>query len=247
MLLIVEGERREVELFEKLFSIYDLDSNYEIYPYQTNIHELYERMFSGGDPHSYSLLGMLKERARFQDRHIFDQEYSDVLLVFDYDPQDNRFTASGLRELQEYFCESTDEGQLYINYPMVEACKHFYEMPDYGFLGRSVSVADLPNYKTRVANESAFQSFTRDLDKDAVNQIVALVAAKACMLVGVGEDPRETAECYSRLNHTDILDEQNRRLMECGEISVLGTCILFVADYSRELANLDWIVRRLFG
>lgn len=90
VLLIVEGIKQEIKLFQALFRCYGLDIGYEIVSYNTNIYELYERMFSDGFQDDLSLLGVLKERASEEDKWLFDQDYSDVLLVFDYEPQDNR-------------------------------------------------------------------------------------------------------------------------------------------------------------
>lgn len=47
VLLIVEGVKQEINLFHALFECYGLDIGYEIVPYNTNIYELYERMFFG--------------------------------------------------------------------------------------------------------------------------------------------------------------------------------------------------------
>ena len=43
-----------------------------------------------------------------QERRLFKQ----IFKTFDFDSQDNRFDADGLVRMQEYFCESTDEGKL---------------------------------------------------------------------------------------------------------------------------------------
>lgn len=47
--------------------------------------------------------------------------------------------------MSDYFSESTDEGKLYINYPMVEACKHFKDIPDDEYITRAVSIDDIRN------------------------------------------------------------------------------------------------------
>lgn len=65
ILLVVEGKKQEVSLFRALFACYRLDLEYEIFPYGTNIYELYERMFADGAQDDLTLLGVLKERARF--------------------------------------------------------------------------------------------------------------------------------------------------------------------------------------
>ena len=63
ILLVVEGKKHEVSLFRALFACYRLDLEYEIFPYGTNIYELYERMFADGAQDDLTLLGVLKERA----------------------------------------------------------------------------------------------------------------------------------------------------------------------------------------
>lgn len=59
VLLIVGGIKQEIKLFQALFRCYGLDIGYEIVSYNTNIYELYERMFSDGFQDDLSLLGVL--------------------------------------------------------------------------------------------------------------------------------------------------------------------------------------------
>lgn len=130
VLLVVEGEKQEPLLLSRLFELYGLDASYEIFTYGTNLYELYERMFDAEDPETLSLLGVLKEREsgkRHPDEKLLrmlDKDFSDILLVFDFERQDNRFSYERLATMLKHFSESTDEGKLYINYPMVEACRH---------------------------------------------------------------------------------------------------------------------------
>lgn len=130
ILLLVEGEKLEVKLIEKAFQEYKLDLNYSIYPYSTNIYDLYERMFKGNenDLDALDLLGVLKERD--PSNTILDEEFSDILLIFDYEPQDHLFSEERIKLMLNYFNESTDNGKLYINYPMCESFKHLKSDPD---------------------------------------------------------------------------------------------------------------------
>ena len=64
VLLIVEGIKQEIKLFQALFRCYGLDIGYEIVSYNTNIYELYERMFSDGFQDDLSLLGVRSEERR---------------------------------------------------------------------------------------------------------------------------------------------------------------------------------------
>ena len=89
VLLIVEGAKREVELVRRLFEEYKLQIEREIYVYGTNIYELYERVFEGheNEMDSIDLLQKLKEKDL--QNPVLDQTFSDIILIFDYDPQDN--------------------------------------------------------------------------------------------------------------------------------------------------------------
>ena len=119
ILLIVEGAKREVELVEKLLQEYKVKVEREIYVYGTNIYELYEKVFLGNEDEmdSIDLLQKLKEKD--SNNPILDEKFSDIILIFDYDPQDNRYSEERIKLMLDYFSESTENGKLYINYPML--------------------------------------------------------------------------------------------------------------------------------
>lgn len=238
VLLIVEDQKQEPLLMHRLFEVYDLDMEYEIYSYGANIHDLYNRFFcSGDDPSDLSLLGVLSEMEKDSvKKKLFTYNYSDILLVFDYDPQDNRFCAEHLREMQEYFSESTDEGKLYLNYPMVEACRHFISFPDPDFLNRSVSRDEIRNYKEIVGRETAFQNFQRDFGKCEFDFAISHSLVKGHILIGKNGPTFDNLKSAG-FDHCRLLDAQNAFFAERGNLPVLGTCLFFVSDYFPNLVS----------
>ena len=62
-----------------------------------------------------------------------DTLFSQVFLFFDYDFQ-NRIGAQKvnniLDEMLDFFDDETENGKLYINYPMIESLKYTKEIPD---------------------------------------------------------------------------------------------------------------------
>ena len=89
ILFLVEGAKTDVRLMQKLLSIYGFDQKYEIISYNTNIYTLYNEMFRDNDPADLDLLQVLKEHEKDpRKKPLFDQSYSDILLIFDLDPQD---------------------------------------------------------------------------------------------------------------------------------------------------------------
>lgn len=247
ILLVVEGGKQEPQLFSAILREYDLDGNYELYSYNTNIYELYERMFTEGKENleALSFLGVLKEREKDPKlRALLDKDYSDVLLIFDFDCQDNRFSFARLAEMQNYFSESTDEGKLYINYPMVEACKHFKTMPDEEYFSRKASL-DVAyskdknlGYKALVNRESDYQSFERDFTRNILDSIIILTVKKSLNICGFKSNSLNFSELCRRVNHAAILSSQQELFKISNAVYVLGTCVLFVCDYSTDLIHI---------
>ena len=98
-------------------------------------------------------LTCLKEKLKGKSAN----DFSDIFLAFDLDPHTADFDPQCVHKLMSHFCDSSDAGKLYINYPMVES---FYHVPlailD-GFDNTDVEksliryeVRELPGYKKRV-------------------------------------------------------------------------------------------------
>ena len=50
-----------------------------------------------------------------------EKEIIKIFFNFDYEAQDPNFSINKIQRLQKYFSDVTNNGQLYINYPMVES------------------------------------------------------------------------------------------------------------------------------
>lgn len=236
ILILVEGSGLEVDLMNIVFKEYKLNLNYKIYQYSTNIYELYERMFKGNenDLESLDLLGILREKDKKSS--ILNDVFSDIILIFDYEPQDNRFEIERINLLLEHFNESTENGKLYINYPMCESIKHLKSNPDHEYKNLSVdfSIVNEKKYKELVGNETKYQD-VRKYDKNHFNSIIIHNIKKANYITNDLYEVTDIKACYSKLNLKDILHKQNTFLNESQKIYVLSTCLFFICDYKIDL------------
>ena len=230
ILVIVEGEKTDVKLMRKLFDIYGISENHQIVSYNTNIYRLYQEMFKDGDPESIDLLQLLKEKESDEQRkQIFDERYSDILLIFDLDPQDPLYNREKISEMLEYFNESSDMGKLYINYPMIEAFYHMKDIPDDDYHSYAVSMDELKekNYKKRVNLENRNHDYTKfAINRAECNIVIKQNIEKANMLIGKQSD---------RDAHNDDLKVLSRQLIELERnkrIYILCTCAFYIADYN---------------
>ena len=192
ILVLVEGAKTDVRLMQKLFEVYGISERYEILSYNTNIYTLYREMFSDGDPSSIDTLQNLKEHERdAEKKKLFDNRYSDILLIFDLDPQDPQFSGDKITEMAEYFTESSDMGKLYINYPMVEAFYHMKSIPDNDFDTYTSSMEELKSrhYKRRVNLENRDRDYGKFIkNRNECSTVIRQHIAKAWKIVGSRSD-----------------------------------------------------------
>jgi len=236
ILVIVEGEKTDTRLMEKLFQIYGINKRYKIISYKTNIYALYNSMFTGEDPSDQDILLHLKSRESDpKQKGIFDLRYTEVLLMFDFDPHDSQFAEEKIRKMMGFFSESTDMGKLYINYPMVEAFYHMKNIPDVDYISYTVSMGELKSgqYKIRVNKENR----NGDYNKFAVNKgetsiVICQNIAKAWHIINADTSRENTPP-----DSVSILEAQLSKVKDEQMISVLCTCVFYIADYNNALIN----------
>lgn len=129
VLLIVEGAKREPQLMGRLFESFSLADDHQIVPVEINVHDFLDKLFQeyGCDFESIDLKPFVAELLSDKDdaAQLLESSFTDTLLIFDLDPQDNRLDFKRLELMQDYYCDSTDMGQLYLSYPSVEAYRDF--------------------------------------------------------------------------------------------------------------------------
>lgn len=233
--VLVEGAKTDVALMDRLLSIYQIDFKYEIVSYCTNIYTLYKEMFEDNDPGDMDLLQLLKSReSDLVKKTLFDESYSDILLIFDLDPHDSGFTPEKIRRMAMHFVESSDMGKLYINYPMVEAFYHMMSIPDPNFNAYYAMLDELlaGKYKARVNRENRNHDYRKfSATKEECNIVIRQNISKARWLVG----------CDSAADlppsQAGILSAQLNFLQNDRRIAVLSTCVFFIPEYNPKLIH----------
>src|SRR5574344_1167292 len=126
ILVVTEGADREVTYLNKCFTIIGKEPP-SIFPYGCSAYSLYQILtnrYSGTLP--INLVDVLKECnvVHQKDRLLLNKSYTDIYLVFDLDYQatkDIDKTNLVFSYLLSRFVESTDEGAMVVDYPMVES------------------------------------------------------------------------------------------------------------------------------
>lgn len=238
ILVLVEGSRRETALMNHLLAIYGINERHQIVSYNTNIHVLYNSMFKDEDPYTLDLLQVLKEREKDEiKKSVFDERYSDVLLIFDLDPQDDLYLENKIQQMLEFFCESSENGKLYINYPSAESFYHMRTIPDPLYNSYTVTLNELKEktYKTRVNAESRDHDFRKFAQtKKECDEVILQNVSKALLITG-----QSATNVIFPPPDIEILHKQSIKMQTEGCLYVLCTCGFYIIDYNSNLINAD--------
>ena len=142
ILFVFEGDEREPRLYRTLERLYFPKQNDNIIcSFGNNIYDLYSELQEyDGDGDIVALM-----RERLADRGdatldgIRNSDISEIFLFFDYDFQNSQLSLEEINrrveEMLTLFDDETDNGKLYINYPMIESIRYTQELPDDAYAG----------------------------------------------------------------------------------------------------------------
>lgn len=159
LLFVFEGAEREPAIFntlEQLFFIHPSGKRDEIvtYTYGTSFHSLYKTLHD----EEIGLLEHLREKAASnkneklrENYDIFlkyrEKDFSEIFLFFDYDfhvRMNLEQWNSNLHEMLTLFDNETENGKLYISYPMMESIRYTKILPDANYHTYCVKREDCP-------------------------------------------------------------------------------------------------------
>ena len=251
ILFVFEGAKREPDLFRAIETLFFQDKQNIVCSFGNNIYELYNELqsFEGdGD-----IVSILKERYQGQKDSPFtddakSSDFSEIYLIFDYDFQNKNISLdvmnSQLEEMLDKFNDETDNGRLYINYPMVEAIRYTKNLPDKDYWTYVVSrkectdssfksIADsFSDYKSldfltlstrRTATEKEIRSRL-----DNWRLLIVQNVSKANYICS-GEN--EMPEDKDAVSQNAIFDAQKVYIIRSESVSILSAFPLFLFDY----------------
>ena len=134
ILFVFEGAEREPRILKTLERLFFGEGERLVCSFGNNIYELYRQLneFEGdGD-----IVSILRENKADLPLGVKSSDFSEVYLFFDYDFQNENLELKEmnrrLREMLELFDDETDNGKLYVSYPMVESLCYTKELPEAG-------------------------------------------------------------------------------------------------------------------
>lgn len=143
ILFVFEGQKAEPMVFRSLEQLFFSGEEVRMVKCSYDLPTLYKRLKDNG----YDLfrsLPLSENGIEVPEDARLDTLFSQIFLFFDYDFQ-NRMGIDRLngilKEMLDFFDNETDNGKLYVNYPMVESLKYTKTLPDANYWRYTVSRA----------------------------------------------------------------------------------------------------------
>ncbi len=226
-LLIVEGNHEKNELFWLIFKCFpeiniDMDN---VWIYGTNIYLLYEDIVKeygsdwAGEELDIDLPFVISKKQNPDDLR-YKEDFTNIILVFDYERHDTNFSERKISEMQNIFSDATDMGKLYLNYPMIESYQHIKSIPDCDFAERKIPVSLQPGskYKELVGRETVIRrmvDFPHRID-DLMNEHFGIanteIRQKCCEEILNFSDAEHIEEKLQEVLEKTIEDDERKTL-----------------------------------
>ncbi|MCR5786853.1 MAG: hypothetical protein K6G28_04060 [Acholeplasmatales bacterium] len=240
VLLIVEGEKAEPKIFNKIQEEFNLV--FDIYCFGTNIYSLYKIMEE--NDFNVNIKDILLE-IHPEYTTLLSNNFVYTYLIFDLDPhhtkKDDTRTIEQIvcdnikkvKKMADYFVNETDPtvGKLYINYPMIESykcCDSFFTKK---YKNEIVDINNLAKFKKYVGTKKL--SNTR-IDKYSKDDLIKLIIQNIFKLNYIYENKWIMPNYDSYLIESDtknVLIQQSKIIDSMKKISVLNTSLFIIVDY----------------
>ncbi len=227
ILFVFEGQKTEKQIFESLQKYYlnETESTILISAYCSEIYSLYHIMKRDTDLDLFSLIKE-KEPNKESLSGISRETISEIYLFFDYDGHAAGAKDFKLKEMLHLFNEETENGKLYVSYPMVESLKHLKE--NIVFSSTIVDAKNNIKYKGLVHNNSdaCYKNFVL-LSQQNWNTIIEEHCKKLnFIMTNKFELPDDLT------SQIEVFEMQlEKYIIPTSQVSVLSAFPVFIADY----------------
>ena len=235
---IVEGEAREPQIIDNISTVFFTHANFKIItlPAGENIYMLWKKLKE--DDFDTDIIEVLRESnddISNQLGGLSRDDFTEVYLFFDYDTHQTNLgkedDADAVKQMLESFDNETENGKLYISYPMVEALRDFRP----GICGDRatcfVSINDMKDYKNASAVRAVNPQF-KEYDYDIWKGVIDVFAMRISCLFGL-------AETIEYADYSMEIDPYEVYMREVNETKREGVFVLsafpeFLVDYFGE-------------
>ena len=254
ILFVFEGEEREPRIFKTIKRLFFGEGEIIICSFGNNIYELHRQLVElGGDGDIVSVLR--ENNAKGMPADVKSSDFSEIYLFFDYDFQNKNLTLEEmnerLQEMLDLFNDETDNGKLYVSYPMVESLSYTKELPDEHFFEYKIKRCDCTrhSFKDLASRFSHYKSLDfielpdhghHKVGERAVarvkNNWIYLVNQHSVKANYICSGNCSLPEVKDEVSQANIFSSQQNKYLKVDDtVAILNAFPLFLFEYFKEL------------
>lgn len=237
-LFVVEGESRDYRFISSMTDRFfrgKLTAKIICLPAAQNLYMLYQKMKE--DDFETDIVEVLREQskmAREALEGISRQDIDQVYMFFDYDSHQNNVQKQEanigkdvVEHMLSVYNDETENGKLYISYPMVEALYDYRDMQCQAFYRCFVPLIEGEEYKRHSGDGNPNANFHSEIS--AWESILSVYGLRVQCLF---EDENVDAENYSsNVTPMTVFNKQQEAMQKYEGIFVLSALPEFLFDY----------------
>lgn len=239
--IIVEGENRELGYFKNISSLFFPPEKILLLCLSAgeNIYMLWKRL--NADNFETDIIEVLRECseiAKDELKNYTRQDFQEVYLFFDLDSHQNNLKEGEdpdaiLEQMLDTFDNETENGKLYISYPMCEALRDIQESTCKSSHRCLLDVADIPKYKELSAAGSKFTS-VKKYTAETWEMIIAIFLIRCQCLFHVGVTDQAYHWYKQYVTTISVFEKEQILIHESQKVFVLSAFPEFLVDYFKE-------------
>lgn len=231
---IVEGESREPSIFENIKSIFFRGKKAKLItlPAAQNIYMLWQKMKD--DNFETDIIEVIRESSEQSATQLESyrrDDFAEIYLFFDYDGHQNNLadhtSNDVIGQMLNSFNNETENGKLYISYPMVEALRDFITDKCLPATRCQWEIQEINEYKEKSA-QSEYRYFNK-YDFPIWQKLINAFALRVSCLWGYRD--MLSYDDYRKKVEPSTIWEKQQRYIESGKVFVLSCFPEFLLDY----------------
>jgi hypothetical protein len=239
VLFIFEGEDTEPKIISSMRGNLLKDSPIVTCVYGAEIYQLFEKI---KEDEYFDLFGLLRERNSNNLRDHRRKDFSEVYLFFDYEAHSTMADDEKILEMLSFFCNETEEGKLYVSYPMAEAIRHIVDYDTFDKLTVKCKGANCPYMDSSKECDKCLKEphYKTVVGRDGIKELQNLNSYEKWIKVIETHLSKMNYIINGRYEFPDRLESQHAIFSNqfskhidkrCPEISVLSAFPVFIHDY----------------
>lgn len=234
-LIITEGEKLEKAFFSRMKDVFSM--KIDIYTFKTNVISLYDDLIKEEkDGLPSDLIEVLRHRKMntSEEIKILSNDFVYVYLIFDFDyhASDNKHNIVDVIEyLTKRFDNETEDGKLYVNYPMMDSIYDQTVIGEDVYLEKCIQISDSSNYKS-IVHKRGNNKHISDYTVNDFNTIAKQNAIKASLIYHI--DLLNYASFEKVTNQNKTLELVLADYVSNGIIPIFNTSSMLLIDYFGE-------------